>query len=512
MVKKHTLRAIITLAFSSLIGHGFAQTPDFIASDIDTYIKKGMQQWQVPALAIVIVKDGQVVKMQGFGVRDITSNTAVDEHTLFNIASNTKLFTGTALANLEYQKRINLNDKITQYFPDFRLYDSVSTQLVSVRDMLTHRIGTKTFQGDFTFWNSTLTSSQIMQKMRLLQPSQVFRQDYGYCNSCYLTAGEVVPVVTGISWGNYVQDSILNKLRMTESFALSNAVHTQQQNMAVPYTTSYSGQLKVVPYDQWDNLGPAASIVSNVSDLSHWLMMQLDSGKYKGNQVLPWQVLQRTRQVNIITGSNKSPVFPMHFRGYALGLSAADYNGRQIYWHTGGAAGMVSNVCFVPEEQLGIAILTSNDNQNFFEALRYQILDAYLGVPYVNRSEQFLPAFEQELKTQLAEIKAWESRQKNHKPPLPVKAYTGSYHNPLYGDINLKSSGDNQLTIELPLHPNMQAVATYLDNDEWLLKYTNIEYGIFTIKFQYHNRQVEKFALPANPFVEMDAYEFQKTN
>ncbi|MFL5739755.1 MAG: serine hydrolase [Flavisolibacter sp.] len=418
-----------------------AQTPSFISDSLDAYISKGIRDWDVPGLSIVIVKEGKVVVMKGYGVRDLNTKRPVDENTLFMIASNTKLFTASALALLEIRGRINLNDHITKYHPGYRLYDTNTTQLVTIRDLLTHRIGTKTFQGDFTFWNTSLSREEIMKRMRLLKPSQIFRQDYGYCNSCFLTAGQVIPVVTGQSWEKFIHDSIIAPLNMSNTMVLSTGV-ADQLNVAVPYTTSYTNKLMQVPYDNWNNLAPAAAIVSSVNDLSHWLMMQLDSGRYEGRQVLPWPVLQKTRDINIITGSRKSPVFPVHFRGYGLGLFVSDYNGRQIYWHTGGAGGMVSNVCFVPEERLGIAILTNNDNQNFFEALRYQILDAYLGVRYVNRSLQQLGGFRQDMQEQVNEISSWKARVKGNKPELPLSSYTGNYSNQLYGNISISQAGN----------------------------------------------------------------------
>ncbi|RZM00727.1 MAG: class A beta-lactamase-related serine hydrolase, partial [Pedobacter sp.] len=281
------MRKFFTVILTCLSLYASSQTPSFITNDIEVYIKQGMKDWQVPGLAIVIVKDGKTVLMKGYGVRDIQTNEPVDEHSKFFIASNTKLFTGTALAKLEVEKKLSLNDRITKYYPDYKLYESTSTGLVSIRDMLSHRIGTKTFQGDFTFWNTRLTRKEIMNKMRLLQPSKPFRQDYGYCNSCFLTAGEIIPKVTGKSWEQYITDNILAPLEMTESAALSNDA-SQHSNMATPYTTSYTNILNKVPYDKWDNLAPAASIVSTVSDLSHWLLFQLDSGRYNGKRIMPY--------------------------------------------------------------------------------------------------------------------------------------------------------------------------------------------------------------------------------
>ncbi len=501
-------KLLLLFGLSASLFFARAQQPAFITDSLDTYIRQGMKDWDVPGLALVVVKDGKVVLSKGYGVRDLKTRQAVDENTLFMIASNTKLFTGTALALLETRGRLNLNDKITRHFPHFRLYDTLATQLVTIRDLLTHRIGTKTFQGDFTFWNTRLSRREIMESMRLLQPSRPFRQDYGYCNSCYLTAGEVIPKITGRPWEEWVKDSLVTPLEMTSTRLLSTG-YASLANAATPYTTSYTGTLQPVPYDNWNNLAPAASMVSNVKDLSHWLLMQLDSGRYNGRQVLPFGVLQKTRDVQIMTNSRKSTVFPMHFRGYGLGVFAADYNGRQIYWHTGGAGGMVSNVCFVPEEGLGIAVLTNNDNQSFFEALRHQLLDAYLGVSYVNRSLQQLDPFKADMKEQLAQIAGWKARVKGAKPPLPLAAYTGTYTHHLNGNITISPEG-NGLKINFANKPDLSATLQYMDNGEWLMQYNNIEYGIFAIRFEVENNQVKAVTTQQNPFIEYDPYTYIK--
>jgi CubicO group peptidase (beta-lactamase class C family) len=502
------LKFLLLAGFISQSFLSFSQTPSFIKDSLDRYIRQGMADWNVPGLAIVIVKDGKTTVLKGYGVRDITSKTPVDINTLFMIASNSKLFTGLSLAQLEYNKKISLNDKVSVYFPDFKLYDPMTSEQVTIRDLLSHRIGTKTFQGDFTFWNSSLSRSEIMRRMRLLRPVGYFRQDYGYCNSCFMTAGEIIPKVTGHSWEKYVQDSILIPLQMNRSYTVSKGME-ERDNVASPYTTSFTGALNRVPYDQWDNLGPAASVISCVSDLAHWLQFQLDSGRYNNKKIMPFAILQKTRDVNIITSSRKSAILPMHFRGYGLGLFTADYNGRQIFWHTGGAGGMVSNVCFVPEERLGIAILTNNDNQNFFEALRYQVLDAYLGVKYVNRSKQYLKGFMEDLQDQLNRINAWKKRVKGVAPALSLDAYTGEYTNELYGSMTIRKR-ENRLAIRFNSHSNLTATLDYMDNDEWLLQYDNIEYGIFSIKFRLLNEKVASVEIKANDFVEYDPYTFVK--
>ena len=166
------MKRIFSFLLCSSFIYAHSQTPFFITDSIDRYILQGLKDWDVPGLSVVVVKDGKTVLLRGYGVKNINTKQPVDENTLFMIASNTKLFTGTALALLEANGKLSLNDKITKYFPSFRLYDTIATKLVTIRDMLTHRIGTKTFQGDFTFWNTKLTRTEIMNKMRLLKPSQ----------------------------------------------------------------------------------------------------------------------------------------------------------------------------------------------------------------------------------------------------------------------------------------------------------------------------------------------------
>jgi hypothetical protein len=295
---------------------------------------------------------------------------------------------------------------------------------------------------------------------------------------------------------------------MIRSTSVSKGMEIKD-NVAFPYTTNYSDKLERVPFDQWDNLGPAAAIISSVNDLSHWLIFQLDSGKYNGKQVMPFAVLQKTRDVNIVMSSRKSKFMPMHYRGYGLGLVTADYNGRQIYWHTGGAGGMLSNVCFVPEEQLGIAILTNNDNQSLFEMLRMQVLDAYLGVPYINRNEQFLPVFLEERKEQLLQIEEWRGRVKGEKPVLPLNNYTGEYNNELYGSMTVVQK-DGGLQMRFNNHKNLTAQLKYMDDEEWLMEYDNILYGIFAVKFTINDRKIHSIDIRVNEFVEEDPYTFMK--
>jgi hypothetical protein len=237
--------------------------------------------------------------------------------------------------------------------------------------------------------------------------------------------------------------------------------------------------------------------------------MQLDSGKYQNRQIIPWQVLQRTRQMQTIISSTKNPELPIHYYGYGLGNFQGDYGGKQIYEHTGGADGFVTNVCFIPEENLAISILTNNDNQDFFEALRYQILDAYLGVNYVNRSDQIYNFFKPQFDAQVQKVKAMQARVKGLKPAADLRNYAGEYDNELYGPIDIIQD-KKDLLIRFHNTRNLTAKLQYMDNDEWLLTYSNPAFGIFPLKFKMDGSKIISVDVKVNDFLEYDPYTFLK--
>lgn len=485
----------------------FAQPP-FIKDSLDSYINEGLKDWNIPGLAITIVHNGNIDVQKGYGVKNIVSNEPVDANTLFIIASNSKLFTGTALAQLEYNKKLLLDDKIIKYFPDYKLYDDAVTKMVTIKDMLGHHLGTKTFQGDFTFWNSALTRTEVMNRMRYLKPDAGFRASYGYCNSCFLTAGQVIEKVTGKTWQQYVMDSLVTPLQMIRTQTLTQNMENLS-NIAYPYTTSFTGKITLLPFDKIDNMAPATSMVSCASDMSHWLLMQLNNGKYNGQQIVPAAVVAKTR--DMITPISSRKRGNTNFSGYGLGVFMSDFSGKQIFNHTGGADGFVTNTCFIPELNLGISILTNNDNQNFFEILRLQIIDAYLNAPYINRSKQKLPAYLAENKEQLDEINGWKERVKDNKPKLPLNSYCGTYKNQLYGTITITKS-NNDLKIKFNSHNNLHATLQYMDNDEWMITYSPIMYGIFKTKFEIKKNSVSSIDIKVSDFIEFDAYKFIKEN
>src|SRR5438309_1751882 len=160
---KTNLRLFLLFILLLKITSSFAQdnTPSFIRDSLDAYVQQGLKDWKIPGLAVCIIKNGKVIAMKGYGVKEIGGMDKVDEHTLFMIGSNTKAFTATALAMLDAEKKISLDDKVQKWMPAFTMYDPWVAKQVMIRDLLCHRIGMETFQGDFMYWTSNLTISQV---------------------------------------------------------------------------------------------------------------------------------------------------------------------------------------------------------------------------------------------------------------------------------------------------------------------------------------------------------------
>jgi hypothetical protein len=247
--------------------------------------------------------------------------------------------------------------------------------------------------------------------------------------------------------------------------------------------------------------------------MTHWLKFQLDSGKYQGRRIMPWSTLQRTRDVQIIQSSRKSSRLPSHFRGYGLGVGVSDYNGRQVYAHTGGAVGMVSGTCFVPEERLGIVILTNQDNQSFFELLRYHLLDLYCGVtPVPDRLSDPLKFAKEDMQAQLDTIAKWRAQVKRSAmlKMLPPQPPVGTYTNAQYGTITV-SQIPKTLTYEVRYqhHPQLKAKLSWMGGNQWLTEYNIVEYGVFPAELETSGTGKPSLTLRVNDFLEIDPYSFE---
>jgi CubicO group peptidase (beta-lactamase class C family) len=398
-MKITTKKTIISFCFLLLVSGVYAQSvPAFVADSLDNYINTALQQWNIPGAAVCIVKDGKIVVMKGYGVRETGSTDKVDENTLFMIGSNTKAFTATVLAALDNEKKLSLDDKATKWLPAFKMKDPWVTNEVTVRDLLCHRLGMETFQGDFMFFDTNLSSDEVLQKFSRLTPVHGFRTKWGYTNAAFLAAGIIAGNAAHSTWEDVIRTKIFQPLGMNRSLALSEEI-TNAGNKATAHTLNENHQLIKIPYGHLDNLAPAGSISSSVSDLSKWVTMLLDSGKYLGKQIIPFDAIQETRNANTIMEEIKALNFG-HFSLYGLGWQLTDYGGKKMVSHNGGVNGFVTGITLIPEEKLGVVVLTNTDANWLYEALNREIVDAYMGFLYRNYSNVFFNYYKQQQKTE----------------------------------------------------------------------------------------------------------------
>jgi CubicO group peptidase (beta-lactamase class C family) len=276
--------------------------PSFVKDSLDAYVNKALTDWQIPGAAVCIVKNGKVVLMNGYGVKEMNGNDNVNENTLFMIGSNTKAFTATALAMLHAEKKISLDDKVTKWIPQFKLDNKAAGEQANVRDLLCHRLGFQTFQGDFTYWTSNLTRSEIIEKMSHIKAQYPFRTTWGYTNAAFLVGGEIIPKATGnLQWEDFITQKIFAPLSMNNSLALSKDF-ASAANKATAHTIA-DGKLLKIPFCNIDNIAAAGSIGSSVSDMSHWVMAQLNAGKYNGKQAIPAAAIAQTWVPQSILGN-----------------------------------------------------------------------------------------------------------------------------------------------------------------------------------------------------------------
>ena len=482
--------------------------PSFVKDSLDNYINKALKDWEIPGISICIIKNGKVVLAKGYGTKEQAGNDPVDENTLFMIGSNTKAFTATALATLDAENKLSLDDKVTKWIPGFKLDNKAAGEQAIVRDLLCHRIGFKTFQGDFTYWTSNLTRSEVIEKMGHIKAEYPFRSKWGYTNAAFLTAGEIIPKVTGKQWEDYIKEKIFVPLEMNNTLALSkdfpNAI-----NKAGAYTR-VGGKIAKIPYCQIDNLAAAGSIGSTASDMGKWVMMQLANGKYGGKEIIPAKAIQSIRYPNAILGNGSTVYNKSNFTLYGLGLELQDYEGRRIVSHTGGVNGFVSSVTMLPGEKLGVIVLTNTDQNSLYEALKWEIVDAYLGLPYRNYSKVYLGFDKNQRNADVKEQnKLKDTVALKLATALPLAAYTGDYYNDVYGKMKVVLE-ENELRMRFEHHPAMYAKLSTLGGNRFYCEFTDPELGTAVFPFTVINGKVKSVTVKVADFVEYNPYEFTR--
>lgn len=509
-MENNTLKALFlfSLTFSLKIGK---TQPAFIKDSLDNFINREMTRWQIPGLAIAIVKDGEVIYKKGFGVKELGKTDKVDENTLFQIASNTKAFTGTALALLHHRKQINLDAPLVQFIPWFKLYDSITTNLVTPRDLLCHRIGLQTFQGDFLNWGSNLTRKQIIERMELTKPVYPFRYKYGYCNAAFVTAGELIKYVTDTTWDDYIKIYIFNPLGLNRTNT-SYQLMLNDKNACTPHTKNIKGELKKLPLTNIDNMGASACINSCVADMAKWVQLQLSNGKYNIVQILPSEVIAETRKSHMVNTDVNSTIFPLkHFVNYGLGWQMYDYAGRRIIEHSGGSNGFVTKTEMIPEENLGVIVYTNTDANSLYDALCKQIIEAYFNLPYRNLSEIYFNNYAKNKakKTETYEQYIKQASNKNKTPMRKASEYLGLYNNNFYGNIEVKQVNKN-LEIHFSHHPDKVGKLTHIEGNKFLCEYTDLTSGVEIITFNETNEKITSVDVKVDDFIDYLTYNFTK--
>jgi CubicO group peptidase (beta-lactamase class C family) len=404
---------------------------------LDAYVNKAMKDWGVPGLAIAVIKDDRIVLAKGYGVRELGKPEAVDERTLFAIGSSSKAFTAAAIAMLVDDKKLEWDDPATQYLPGFQLYDPYATRELTVRDLLAHRAGLD--RGDFLWYASTFDRDDIVRRIRYLKPASSLRSRFGYQNIMFLAAGQVVRSVSGKDWDDFVRERIFGPLGMNDS-GTSVRTLSKSKDVATPHS-KYEGQVRAIPYRNVDNIAPAGSINSNVVDMAQWVRLQLGNGTFGGKELISAANVKEmvTPQTIIRLEGVMAALYPeAHFLSYGLGWFLSDYRGRKLVEHGGAIDGMRALVAMIPEEKLGVVILTNLSGSVLSVPLSYRIFDAYLGATPRDWSADMLKTVTGlEEQARAATAKQEAERVAGTKPSLALDKYAGDYQSDLYGDATV---------------------------------------------------------------------------
>ena len=420
--------------------------------DLDAYVERVREQFDVPGIAIAVVKEGEVVLERGYGVRELGKPDKVDAHTQFAIASNTKAFTAASISILADEGKLKLDDRVIDHLPWFRMSDAYITREMRVRDLLAHRSGLGLGAGDLLFWPSTTyTAREVAERLRDVPISGGFRERYAYDNILFGVAQQVIEQASGMSYEQFLRTRIFGPLGMVET--RFNADYLEPgDNVATGHAKFDFKDLKPVAPLTWSNVAGAGGIYSSVHDLSKWMRVQLDGGVISGEGEDAKRLFSEKRQKEMWSLLTPIPISEPsvpelaatkpNFLGYGEGWVLSDYRGRKLVYHTGGWPGMVSRLTLVPGENLGVVVLTSAEVGSAFNAITMRVLDAYLGAPRTDWVAAYAAA---SAKSQAKADESWEkhraARDAGSKPSLPQDGYAGTYRDPWYGDVVLSRSG-----------------------------------------------------------------------
>jgi CubicO group peptidase (beta-lactamase class C family) len=436
-------------------------------AEFDAYVRKAFEAYGIAGLSIAVVKDQQVVFSNAYGVKDKKTGDLMDVNAVFGIASLSKAFTAAAVGMLVDEGKIKWSDKVVDVLPSFKLYDAYATANFTVEDLLAHRSGYNTFDGDLLWYGTDYSRAEIMERISNLPNKTSFRESYGYNNIMFIVAGELVAKVSGMSWDQFIETRFFQPLKMTSS-RTSTTQFTDNDNLAIPHVKGISSD-----FLNYDNSGGAAALNSSVMDLSNWLKMWTNNGVFNGDTLLQAKTvnyilsLQTPQSVSNFDQSNG-----INFKGYGLGWFLFDYDGKKVAHHGGGLPGFISKIGFVQKENLGFVVLT-NDESSLSAALMYCILDEFMETEndkdwadlYLGFSKRYEERLEKERKEQISE------RKKKTKPSVDLEKYVGTYEDVMYGTAVVKLE---KRTLKIVLNPAKELFNSEMEH--W-------EDDVFQIKF-----------------------------
>jgi CubicO group peptidase (beta-lactamase class C family) len=419
-----------------------------VPADLDAYVARSMKEFEIPGMALAIVKDGKVVYSKGYGVRKLGATAAVDENTLFGIASNTKAFTAVALAILVDEGKLSWDDPVIKHMPAFRLGDPNVTNELMVRDLLSHRAGLGLGQGDLLYFPPTdYTPAEVVEHGKYLKPVSSMRSKYAYNNFMFEVAAQLVAQVSGMRYDEFIRQRIFTPLGMSSSL-VSGATYKPEGNWAIPHSRGWrlEGKLQSIAVSVDNAWEGAAGIKSNVTDLARWMNVQLAGGKLADGHALFSEAAQRqmwSMQIPIpISVSPNTPkgLIPARpqFAGYGLGWSMRDYHGHKIVSHGGALTGMVSTVQLVPDQKLGIVVLTNQEETGAYMSVVYHILDHAFQAPDNDWISAYKQARDEGMRrANDKEQKEAAARLKDSRTLAAPEKLAGRYHDDWYGDVTI---------------------------------------------------------------------------
>ena len=401
----------------------------------DSFVNQAIHAWEVPGLAIAIVKNGEVILAEGYGLRDVDKKLPVSSKTLFAIGSCTKAFTTFLMGTLVDEGKLDWDKPVRTYLPEFRLHDRVASELITPRDLVTHRSGLP--RHDLVWYNNaSLSRKEIVDRLPYLEPTETFRSKFQYNNLMYMTAGYLVERLTGQSWEDVVRARIFTPLGMNGSnFSVIDS--QKAADFARPYAERDDKIVEIPFRDITAAVGPAGSINSSVTDMARWLVVQTHKGKIDGKQILSAPVLADIQAPHMTTGvpQERKEIGPS---AYALGWGVDDYRGHRRVHHSGGIDGFVSATTLFPDDDLGLIVLANMNETGLPAMITRHAADRVLGLASIEWSGEALgkrarnKAAAKEAKTKKDTV-----RRTGTSPSHKLDEYTGEYEHPGYGVVKI---------------------------------------------------------------------------